>query len=136
MNRILPLLLVLILVGCGTAPRKSEVDNEASFVQVSTDSTYGYTKENPIVVGDGNFRNGARNERLYLETLVGPNGEQVSYKRLGSCCGFETPNGYLGKGLLDKYEVKYRGIESPIVLYFNFYDVSEKYIPVGFTAKK
>ena len=44
---------------------------------ISTDDTYGYTKENAIRVGDGGeLFGGPARERAYLDNLRGPNGNQ------------------------------------------------------------
>src|SRR5690606_21201183 len=46
---------------------------------ISTDDTYGYTEENPIKVGGSSF-DGPSRERAYLDNLLGPNGESLSYE--------------------------------------------------------
>jgi len=61
-------------------------------------------------------------------------GEQVNYRRLGSCCPIKTPNGYNGGGLLDMYEVTYKGLKKSKILFFNMYDSSKTKIPHGFKA--
>lgn len=100
---------------------------------VSSDPTYGYTEGNPIKVG--RQRGGPSAEEAYLRSIAGPAGEPVKYKRLGSCCEFETPNGLAGLGgLLDVYEVKYRGIEKPVNLYLNMYDYEQPLAPIGFSV--
>lgn len=99
----------------------------------STDKTYGYTEKNPILVGG--VGNGPANERKYLNSLTGPNGETISYVRMGSCCSFETKNSPFGGGMLDKYKITYAGLEKEIVLYLNMYDAGTLQIPVGFKAK-
>lgn len=83
---------------------------------------YGYSEADPIKVGTENINDGPTNQRAYLDLLTGPNGEDISYERLGSCCEFETENSPFGGGLLDRYEIEYEGLEQPIVLYLNMYD--------------
>ena len=119
------------------SPRvKQKLVNDQMFriKKYTTDETYGYTEKNPIMVGgkDG----GPKNERRFLNALTGPKGEPISYKRLGSCCFFSTKNGGFGSGLLDKYEITYEGLESPIILYINMYDSDVLKVPVGFTLRK
>lgn len=92
-----------------------------SIAQAPSDD-YGYSQDNPIKVGTENINDGPSNERAYLDLLTGPNGEAISYDRLGSCCEFETENSPFGGGLLDRYEIEYEGLEEPIVLYLNMYD--------------
>lgn len=113
----------------GNSNRKS-----SSVTTISTDKTYGYTQENPIKVGG--TESGPANERKYLDALAGPNGESISYVRVGSCCPFNTPNGLMGGGMLDRYEIKWSGQAAPVYLYLNMYDKDELKAPVGFTIKK
>ena len=79
---------------------------------------------------------GPVNERRFLNALLGPNGETVTYVRKGSCCAFKSPNGFNGVGLLDRYEVTYDGFETPVILFINMYDYGELKAPVGFIYRK
>ncbi len=90
------------------------------------------------MVGGEDLRQGPVYERNYLENLTGPNGEIVTYERVGSCCSFETPNGILGGGMLDKYAVSYDGIKKPIILFLNMYDPNKGEVkaPEGFKLKE
>jgi hypothetical protein len=101
----------------------------------SDDPDYGYTPEKPIDVGGSSEGMGPYNERKYISSLRGPNGEQLSYHRVQSCCAFDTPNGFGGKGLLDVYEVSWEGAEEPVRLYINMYDEDRVMAPVGFTIR-
>ena len=51
---------------------------------VSTDKTYGYSRENPILVGSESDRGGPRAERDYLDSLLDQDGKAITYRRLGS----------------------------------------------------
>lgn len=95
----------------------------------SQDKSYGYTPGNPVKVGG--VRDGPLNERRFLNALTGPNGERVNYSRVGSCCGFDTPNSPWG-GLLDIYSVTYKGLDSTVNIYINMYDADTLRVPVGF----
>lgn len=100
---------------------------------------YGYSEEDPILVGSEKLNDGPANERAYLDLLTGPNGEEISYNRLGSCCEFETENSPFGGGLLDKYEVTYEGLDKPVILYMNMYDPDPDgivQVPRGFKLMK
>jgi hypothetical protein len=111
-------------------------DNTFRLDSITSDETYGYSMENPIMVG-GDWDNAVKNERRFLNALLGPNGEEVTYARLGSCCHFVTPNGVIGNGgLLDKYELKIEGSATPVVLYVNMYDKGVLKAPKGFTFRK
>lgn len=73
---------------------------------------------------------GAHNE--YFAGLMGPNGEHVTVKRLGSCCSFVDLTLPLGGGLLDMYKFTYKGIKKPVVIYVNFYKFEQPLAPAGF----
>ncbi|MFY0529634.1 hypothetical protein ACN28I_42875 [Archangium gephyra] len=90
-------------------------------------SNYGYTPENPIKVGGG-----PDGEHEYLQHLRGPEGQQLSYNRLGSCCGFEDASLPFGGGMLDMYEVTYEGLEKPVTLFLDMYRREEPRAPSGF----
>jgi hypothetical protein len=96
--------------------------------EISTDQDYGRVESKAIKVGGGPSR-----EREYLMLLRGPNGEAVRFERDGSCCGFETPNGIMGGGLLDIYSVWIGSASEPEKLYINMYDYEQPKAPKGFT---
>jgi hypothetical protein len=114
----------------GSLNLKQELIDDQTFkiTEFSQDSTYGYTEGNPIMVG--NHLEGPKNERRFLNALAGPNGEKIEYYRMGSCCPFKTKNSEWG-GLLDKYYVKYTGLEKGLVIYINMYDSDKLKVPVG-----
>ena len=97
---------------------------------------YGYSPETPIGVGGVPEDVGSHNEKLYLNALLGPEGQPIRYERRGSCCYFDTASSPTGGGLLDVYEVTWDGAGEPIVLYLDMYDSDSKlYIPVNLTAR-
>lgn len=71
-----------------------------SLCTISTDTTYGYTETNAILVGGDAF-GGPPRERAFLDNLLGPNGEPVSYERIGSLPFNDT--------ILDIYELTVGG---------------------------
>jgi hypothetical protein len=90
---------------------------------------YGLTEKSAIKTGGG-----PKGEHDYLDKLCGPNGEKIIFKRLGSCCPFETKNSPFGDtGFLDKYEVTYEGLKESVIVYLNMYDppTGEFYAPPG-----
>lgn len=125
-------------------PKKMPASIERNFLtantlelkEISEDETYGYTEKNPICVGGGMMQ-GAANQRFYLNGLLSSDGDDVAYVRTGSCCAFSTKNAMLNNiGLLDTYEVTWKGQEEPIILYINLYDAAGVKAPKGFTFKK
>ena len=146
MRKIIILFAALLIISCSSTKNtstsqstfsgKHELVDDQTFKidEYSQDESYGYTQNNPIKVG--NFAEGPKNERRFLNALAGPNGEKISYYRIGSCCEFKTKNRPFGGGLLDKYSVTYEGSTKEIVLYINMYDADVLKVPVGFTLKK
>ena len=90
---------------------------------ISTDSTYGYTEENPIKVGGGDF-GGPPRERAFLDNLAGPKGEIISYERTGSMASGDT--------ILDAFVIT--GLSKQVTLFIDEYSYSEPQAPVGFNC--
>jgi len=101
---------------------------------ISKDPTYGYTKENPIKLGGFKDDNGSILQQVYLNSIYGPNGENIEYERRGSCCPYYTPNGIDGFGLLDVYELKFNGMKEPIILYITMYEEGDILVPKDLTT--
>lgn len=104
---------------------------------ISQDAQYGYSEDNPIMIGMSDINEGAANRTKYLNALLSPNGKPVVYKRLKPCCPFSTPNyknlsPNSNYGMLEKYELSYEGIQKPVILYLNLYDQGPIYTPKGF----
>jgi hypothetical protein len=121
---------------CGHPAGITDAVKAMSLTEVTTDRTYGYTQNNPIKVGGGLGGNGSRNQRQYLAALAGPNGEPITFERLGSCCPYSSPEGLMGQGMLDQYVVAHDGIEKPVILYLTFYDEEEPKAPYGFSIAR
>ena len=107
---------LLVLAACSSTPKARREPG-----------SYGFSPENPIHVGGG-----PDGQHAFLETLRGPDGEPLAWRRLGSCCEFETPNGIMGFGLLDMYEVTYEGLERSVILYLDMYESGPVMAPAGF----
>jgi len=101
----------------------------------ATDAAYGYSERSPIKIGGG-FESGSERTYRFLNALRGPNGEKVTYTRVGTCCPFKSPNSpFDGEGLLEVYVTSY-GVSPPQRLYFNWYDEAEVLLPRGLTAER
>ncbi len=90
--------------------------------EISNDATYGFDSSNPIQVGGG-----PSNERKYLMMICGPEGQDLSFSRIGSFGGFEV--------IVDGYMVSYDGIEEPVILYVDMYNYVNPKAPKGFRIK-
>ena len=117
-----------------SAYRASKTIYITRLTKTSTDKSYGFTQQNPIKLGNG-VEGGAANQRRYIELLRDAKGKGVSYKRLGSCCAYESANGFMGVGLLDMYELTYldeKGKKRKAIIYISFYDYEEPMVIYGF----
>jgi len=99
----------------------------------ATDPKYGFSEKASIAIGGG-FDEGLDRTFRFLNSLLGPNGEAVSYDRVGTCCSFKTGKSPFGEGLLEVYEIKVANAPDAQRLYFNWYDQDEVFVPVGLTA--
>jgi hypothetical protein len=96
---------------------------EQGTCEISTDNTYGYHEDNPIMVG-GNILAGPARESYYLDNLKGPYGEEVNYMRLGSIPFMDT--------ILDQFQVTYGN--TTVLLYIDMYTFEPLLAPAGFTC--
>jgi tetratricopeptide (TPR) repeat protein len=102
--------------------------------KTASDDTYGFSQDNPIRVGTGPD-GGPANQHTYLDLLRDAQGKPVKYERQGSCCAYDSPNGFLGTALLDIYVITYldaKGKKKTKSVYISFYDYEEPMILQGF----
>ena len=106
-------------------------------IQASTpDASYGFTANNPVRVGGGREA-GVRNEQRYLNALLGPRGQPISYQLGGSCCAFKIAEaGIDNEGQLDIYTITWKGRNEPLRLYLNMYEEGPLAAPVGLRAAR
>ena len=125
------IVVLLSLIFCWKQVNGQEFyeDGSMKLFEISKNKKYGYTTNHKIAIKVGEIKN----EQPYLSSLRGPNGEKVQFRRISSCCHFKSKSAVFGSGLLDKYEVYYKGLEEPIILYLNPYDFDTPKAPVGFT---
>ncbi len=134
------LLLIFLLSGSVSAQitdDSSRIYSITSLKDTAANEKYGFTPEFPVKVGTGP-KSGPANQRAYLELLIDPSGNQVTYERLGSCCGYPSENSPFGMALLDKYEIRFtdkEGKKKKRIVYISFYDYEEPKILIGFSAK-
>lgn len=101
----------------------------------SIDKTYGFSSENPIMVGPGP-NGGPTNQRAYLNLLRDVNGKPIEYVRLYSCCSYKSDYALIGDmALLDAYKITYtneKGKTKEVTVYISMYDYVEPEIIMGF----
>lgn len=114
------------------------LSNNNTFIlkEYSKDKKYGYDKDYPVNVFYISTRDETINQERFLNALAGPNGEQISYTKVESCCPFPTKRSDMGAGFLDVYEVRWEGQKKPIQLYLNIYEKGALQVPVGLSIKK
>ncbi|MFZ3069626.1 MAG: hypothetical protein WA110_00670 [Anaerolineaceae bacterium] len=91
---------------------------------ISADEAYGFSAENPIKVG-GNLTTGLMRELAYLDNLLGLNGEEVTYERLGSV---QSPT-----SILDEYQLTVGTQE--FTLYLDEYSYGVITAPQGLSCR-
>ncbi len=110
-------------------------DNTFLVTEIASDPLYGLSPEKPVEVGGE--ESGPKNEIRFLNALSGPNGEAVSYYRVGSCCPIKSEKAVYGdKVLLDNYSVTWEGAKDTVSVYINMYDSGKLMAPEGFGIKK
>lgn len=130
-----------LILSCSTTQDVTVIlkdDRTFELTEISTDPTYGFSKKNPVQVGGVDKMEGPLNEIRYLNALAGPNGEDVYYYRLGSCCPIKSKNDPFGAGvvMLDNYLLTWEGAKDTVSIYINMYDYGELRALVGFTIKE
>ncbi len=126
----------LLLFICGLLSVSAfgqEFNSDGSMVvtKISKDTTYGTQPDAKTAIKVGTVPN----EYAYLASLQGPNGEEISYKRISSCCGFKCKTAPFKKGLLDRWEITYEGLDEPIIIYLNGYQFDDPMCPVGLSFR-
>lgn len=130
-----------LIFSCSTTQSNVETklkDNQTFEIkEISTNPSYGFTENNHIQVGGVDKNEGPLNQRRFLNALAGPNGEEISYERLGSCCPVKSKNDPFGTGkvMLDLYQVTWENADVVLTLYINMYDYGNLKAPMGLTIK-
>ena len=93
---------------------------------IATDASYAFTQANAVRVGGGAF-GGPGRANAYLDTLLGPAGQAVTYERIGSAPFDDT--------ILDIYRLSYAGMAQPADIYIDQYAFETLYAPAGFTCR-
>ena len=127
------ILAVILLLSITFAVKGQEklIDERVVIQEISTDKSYGFKPRKNIKVGS------VKNEYAFIAQLTGPNGEEITAKRLGSGWEVKSKNApFGGKVPLDKWEIRYEGLREPIFIYLNGYDYQKPKCPVGLSFQK
>lgn len=135
--------LIIVFFQLGCAQVRSELGYlglvsapSVELGETSSDPEYGYTEEKPVRVGGMKETSSHRNQYLYLQQLAGPEGEELAFRRLGSCCPYESPAGMFGHAMLDMWEIRTEGRGEPIIIYLDSYSYEQPKIPMGLSRKQ
>jgi hypothetical protein len=93
---------------------------------------YGLSADDPVRVGGG-YDDGRWNRTMYLLSLRGPDGEEVTFSRLGPGRVYENSATPTGHAVIDLFEVNHAGLAAPITVYIDFNKYERPWIPAGFT---
>lgn len=108
-------------------------DKTLTPTEVSKDKEYGYSEKKPIKVNSEIYA-GPSGQRYYLDQLAGADGQPISYRRVNSCCAYQTDKAAMGMALLDVYEITYVVKKRKTItknLYLDFYEYEKPMVPVG-----
>ena len=98
-------------------------------------STYGFKEKDPIKVGGGDMPTRVYE---YMKHLKGPNGEPITFEKLGNGASYDDPDRTLTtmeKGKVYMYEIKIHGTNKSFIVYFDQYRYEQPKILKGFTWK-
>jgi hypothetical protein len=110
--------------------------NTFILTEYSKDGKYGYDADYPVNVFYQNAKDENLNAERFLNALAGPNGENITFTKIESCCPFPTKRIEMGAGFLDIYELKWEGQTKPVKLYVNIYERGYLLVPIGLSIKK
>ncbi|MBL7843045.1 MAG: hypothetical protein JNK44_04210 [Cyclobacteriaceae bacterium] len=122
--------LFIFSVTFTTLAQEKAIDERIILYEISTDKAYGTKPKTNIKVGS------ISNEYAFIAQLTGPNGEEITARRLGSGWPVKSKSSPFGKAMLDKWEITYDGLKEPIYLYLNGYDYQKPKCPMGLNFKK
>ena len=147
MKYLFSIVTALLLTSCvSTQSTLKNVDNSAIrpaikdlayvITEYATDNKYGYDQDYPINIGFIHEKQEDINIQYYFNSLEGPNGEKISYKKVDTCCPFPSKNSLMGAGTVGIYEVTFEGSNKKVMLYFNIFEKGKILCPKGFAIKK
>lgn len=146
-NFLFLLISLILLTSCGaikstlknvenSAKKPAIVSNQFILTEYATDEKYAFNKDYPVNLGFENETYSPKNIVYFFNSLVGPNGEKISYEKIDTCCPFPTKKSVMGAGTLEIYQVTFEGTDKKLILYLNIYEKGKVLCPKGFSIKK
>ncbi|MBY8961848.1 2-dehydro-3-deoxyphosphooctonate aldolase [Flavobacterium sp. D11R37] len=111
-------------------------DRNFILTEKATDTKYGYDPDYPVNLGFMPVQSAEINVKRFFGALTGPEGQEVSYRLVDSCCPFPSGKNNMGAGLLDIYEVTWHGLKEPKRIHINLYERGRIMAPAGFGIKE
>ncbi len=123
--------LLLIFISCTSTKQSSYMSRDMADCREqlitmdssSIDSTYGYSINNPVKLGEG-----PQGERYYMSRLIGPNKQGLVIGRRGSIRGDSGP-------MIDAYTFRLVGDTADRTLYLNMYECDNPKAPHNLLIK-
>lgn len=145
-KRLLFLLALIVLVGCGGSHFMiKNIDNTIkkphypkgyfNLEETATDANYAFSKEFPVNLGFDQERVNYKNVDLFFKALLGPNGEEISWEKIDTCCPYESKKSSTGAGTIDIYQITIKGTGKTYTLYINLFEKGKVMCPQGFTIR-
>lgn len=103
--------------------------------EMAPNTLYAFTKEYPVNLGFDQERVNQKNVDLFFKALLGPNGEEITWEQVATCCPFESKKSSTGAGTLAVYEVKINGSSISYTFYINCFEKGTILCPQGFSLR-
>ena len=134
----------LFINGCITSKPKAP-NGEQLLIDANTfllsgtavETAYAYTEQNPVKVGGFEENKERLNQRRYLNALLGPNGEEITYQHVKSCCykKIKLPDGREQLAFLDQFELQIGTSNRKLVIFISTFEQDQLLAPRGLTYK-
>lgn len=96
-------------------------------------ASYGFKEKDPIKVGGGDMPTRVFE---YMKHLKGPNGEPITFTKIGNGSSYDDPDPSLTKmekGKLYMYEIEIHGTDKTHIIYFDQYRYEQPKVLKGFS---
>ena len=125
--------IILFLVGISFNSFSQKEGTMTPDVNAKVKGSYGFKAKDPIKVGGGDMPTRVFE---YMKHLKGPNGEPVTFEKLGNGGSYENPDASLTrmeKGVVYMYEIKIHGTKKSYIIYFDQYRYEQPMVLKDFT---
>lgn len=126
-------LIVLLFIGISLNGFSQKEGTMSPDLTEKVSGSYGYKANDPIKVGGGDMPTRVFE---YMKHLKGPDGEPVTFEKLGNGDSYENPDHTLTrkeKGIVYMYEIKVHGTKKSYIIYFDQYRYEQPKVLKKFT---